>query len=120
MPFKRDIMGKELLIKIDNAIENCTEQLVNDAITLININSVKGDAEKGAPFGKGPRAVLDKVLEMGANNGFYCTDYGVGVVSLATKNTQPDVGIWLHGDVVSVGDGWSFRLLTLPYTKIAL
>lgn len=98
----------EILTKIDEMIEASTEKLAADTIRLVNINSEKSEPVPGAPWGIGPRAVLDEVLKMGKDDGFYATDYNVGVVSVAMKEGQPDLGIWLHGDVVAAGDGWSF------------
>ncbi|MBQ8859610.1 MAG: M20/M25/M40 family metallo-hydrolase [Clostridia bacterium] len=101
-------MYSELISEIDKLIEASTDQIAADTARLVNINSVQGAPEAGAPFGKGPRAVLDTVLAMGREAGFACTDYGVGVVSVALKDAPPDLGIWLHGDVMPVGDGWAF------------
>ena len=101
-------MYAEWISTIDQLIEASTDQIVADTAKLVRIDSTQGDPEAGAPFGKGPRALLDTVLAMGREAGFACTDYGVGVVSLALQDTTPDLGIWLHGDVVPVGDGWSF------------
>ncbi len=101
-------MNNELIQKIDKAINAMRSQVAKTTIDLVNIKSVKEDPLPGAPFGNGPRAVLDTVLKMGKDNGFSCTDYGVGVISLAMQPTEPDVGIWVHGDVVPEGDGWNF------------
>lgn len=101
-------MNNELLHRIDREIENVREALAQDVIKLVNIKSVKGAPQPGAPFGYGPKKVLDTVLEMGTNEGFYPTDYEVGVISLALKEEKPDLGIWLHGDVVPEGEGWSY------------
>lgn len=101
-------MNAELLSKIDEMIEASTEALAADTIKLVNINSEKSEPVPGAPWGVGPRAVLDEVLKMGKEAGFYTTDYNVGVVSAALKEGQPDLGIWLHGDVVMAGEGWNF------------
>lgn len=98
----------EILTKIDEMIEASTEKLAADTIRLVNIKSEQEAPLPGAPFGKGPRAVLDEVLKMGKDAGFYTTDYNVGVVSAALKAGQPDLGIWIHGDVVPAGEGWSF------------
>ena len=102
-------MDEKLLIKIDELIEEYEQELVNDTITFININSEQGEPKPNAPFGEGPRKMLDKVIELGEKQGFYATDYNVGVVSLALKDCQPDLGIWLHGDVVPAGTGWDFE-----------
>jgi len=98
----------EILTKIDEMIEASTEKLAADTIRLVNINSEKSESLPGAPWGAGPRAVLDEVLKMSKEDGFYTTDYNVGVISAAMKEGQPDLGIWIHGDVVSAGDGWNF------------
>ena len=98
----------DILSKIDEMIEASTEKLAADTIRLVNINSEKSEPAPDAPWGIGPRAVLDEVLKMSKDAGFYTTDYNVGVVSAALKDGQPDLGIWLHGDVVAAGDGWSF------------
>lgn len=75
---------------------------------MVRINSEQGEPAPNAPFGTGPKKVLDTVLKMGEADSFHCTDYGVGVVSLSLKEGQPDLGIWVHGDVVPAGDGWIY------------
>ena len=98
----------DILTKIDEMIEARTEKLAADTIRLVNINSEKSEPLPGAPWGIGPRAVLDEVLKMGKDAGFQNTDYNVGVISTALKEGQPDLGIWLHGDVVMAGEGWNY------------
>ena len=95
----------EWIALIDQKIDEARDAVRDDTVRLVRIRSVKGDPLPGAPFGEGPRKVLDEVLTMGAEAGFHTEDYGVGVVSAALKAGQPDVGIWLHGDVVPEGDG---------------
>ena len=97
-----------LISLIDNEIEDCTSQLAADTIKLVNIKSVQSEALPGAPFGEGAKKVLDAFVKMAGTDGFYTTDYGVGVVSASMKKGEPDLGIWLHGDVVPEGDGWRF------------
>lgn len=99
-------MDERLLEQIDQRIEASRSALMQSIKKLIAIKSVKGEPMPGAPFGNGPRAILDAVMEMGKAEGFYTTDYHVGVVSLALKEGEPDLGIWLHGDVVPEGKGW--------------
>ena len=101
-------MDAELIKKIDKEIDNAREVVAQDTIALVRINSEQGEPAPGAPFGAGPKEVLDKVLKMGKTDGFYCTDSGVGVVSLSLKEGKPDLGIWLHGDVVPAGSGWIY------------
>jgi len=103
-----------LLKKIDAAIEAYEPTLVADIIRLVNIKSVKGDPLPGTPFGAGPRAVQDAITEMAGDINLIPTDYGCGVISLARKAGKPDLGIWLHADVVPEGTGWLFE----PYNAV--
>ena len=97
-----------LLSLIDNEIENCTARLAADTIQFVNIKSVKSEPMPGAPFGEGVEKMLNTFLEVAKTDGFFCTDYDVGVVSAAMDEGEIDLGIWLHGDVVAEGDGWKF------------
>ena len=107
-------MDKALIKRIDLEIEKARQALARDTIRLIGIKSVKGEPLPGAPYGEGPQKVLNAVLEMGRQEGFCPADYEVGVISLALKEGQPDLGIWLHGDVVPEGEGWNYP----PYEAI--
>ena len=102
-------MDKELLAKIDKLIEEDRAELAKDVIKLVNIKSTRGEPKPGMPWGEGPRKVLDTVLQMGKERGFYGKDYGVGVISLALNDSEPDVGVFAHGDVVPEGDGWIYE-----------
>jgi succinyl-diaminopimelate desuccinylase len=108
-------MYTELIEKIDREIEASERELVADIIRLVNIKSVEGEPKPGAPFGEGPRAVQDETIRMGEAIGLHAKDYGCGVVSLATEEKEPDLGIWLHADVVAAdGTGWKFE----PYNAV--
>lgn len=107
-------MDNILINKIDELIEDVTPDVIADTIKLVNIKSVMSEPKPGAPFGEGVRKVLDTVLEMGEKDGFHTKDYDVGVISLAMKPGQPDLGIWVHGDVVPEGDNWRFE----PYNAV--
>lgn len=98
----------ELLERIDREIELCREELTRDTIDLIGIKSVKGEPQPGAPFGPGPRAVLDTVLKMSEKEGFHTIAHTDSVISIGLKKGKPDLGIWIHGDVVPEGTGWNY------------
>lgn len=109
-------MDKQLLAQIDAMIDGCTRELAELTVRLINIKSTKTPPVPGGPFGAGCKQVLDTVMELGQQAGFHCTDYKVGVMSAALQAGQPDLGIWLHGDVVPEGDGWIYE----PYNATEL
>lgn len=101
-------MKETLILKMDEMIEGCTAGLKEDIKRLVRIKSVQSEPLPEAPFGSGPRAVLDEFIRMAERRGLWCTDYGVGVVSAARREGKIDLGIWLHADVVPEGEGWRF------------
>ncbi len=107
-------MNQTLIAQLDKKIEDLRDELAQLTIRLINIKSVQETPLPGVPFGKGPKCVLDEMLQLGKQAAFSCVDYGVGVVSLALKDKNADLGIWLHGDVVPAGEGWNFD----PYDAV--
>lgn len=107
-------MDQVLMEQLDENIDGLREELAALTIRLVNIKSEQEPPLPGAPFGEGPKQVLGEMLALGESAGFTCADYGVGVVSLALKDEKPDLGIWLHGDVVPAGNGWKFD----PYNAV--
>ena len=63
-------MDQALNQKIDAFIAANKEQILQDIAALVAINSVEGEPAEGAPYGVGPRAALDKTLELSAGMGF--------------------------------------------------
>lgn len=99
-------MNEALYAEIEQEIKKDRDLLVSDTVRLINIRSVVGPSLPGAPFGEGPKKVLDAVWQMGGELGFVMKDYKCGFVSLALKEGPIDVGIFCHGDVVPEGNDW--------------
>ena len=107
-------MNTHILSKIDSLIKESRQELADLTKKLVNIKSVLEPAAPGAPFGEGVKKVLDTAVMLGKEKGLFTQDYNVGVVSIALKEGQPDLGIWVHGDVVPEGTGWSFE----PYNAV--
>ena len=108
-------MNQELIKKIDELIDADRANIAADVIKLVNIRSVREEPLPGAPFGAGPRKVLDTVLEMGAERGLETFFYDkAAVASVALKPGEIDLGVWAHGDVVHEGIGWNFD----PYNAV--
>ena len=53
---------------------------------MVAIPSIRGEAEEGAPFGKGPRQALDEVLAIASELGFQ------------TKNIDNKIGYAQYGE----------------------
>ena len=99
---------EEIFRKIDGEIEAARPLVIRDTVKLVNIKSVESRPEPGAPFGRGAREVIGEFLKMSEEAGFYSTDYRLGVASSSLKAGAIDLGIWVHGDVVSEGEGWNY------------
>ena len=100
---------------IDAFAEQNRDNILRDISRLVAVPSVEGVPEPGAPFGAGPKAALDKALEIAAE------------LDLATHNAEGYIG-WAqtgpvaegqkylatitHTDVVPEGNGWDAD----PYT----
>ena len=102
-------MQEALNQKIDAFVAANKEQILKDIATLVSINRVAGAKEEGAPFGAGPRAALDKTLELAAGMGFAtrnCENY-IGYAELAGAAPEKYLATICHVDVVPEGNGWT-------------
>lgn len=107
-------MNEAIIAKIDREIEAARKELAELTVKYVNIKSEQETPFPDAPFGLGVKKVLDTAISDGKTEGFFTKDYKVGVVSIAMKDGTPDLGIWVHGDVVPAGEGWSFE----PYNAV--
>ncbi len=105
---------EELIKRIDTLIEESEENIISDAMDFIKIKSVQGEPKENAPFGEGPEEMLEFFKKAAKKEGFFVTDTKTGVVVSALYDRKPDVGIWIHGDVMPEGDGWNFE----PYSPV--
>ena len=84
-------------------------EILADIASVVAINSVKGPAEEGKPFGKGPAAAVAQAEKIAHRMGFTTKNFDNYVLTI---NTDPDakeaeLGILCHLDVVPAGEGWS-------------
>ena len=100
---------------IDAFAEANRDAILRDVTRLCAVPSVEGAPEPGAPFGKGPRAALDKGLEIAAELGLD-THNADGYIGWAQTGPIADGQKFLatitHVDVVPEGNGWDAD----PYT----
>ena len=76
---------------------------------VMKVDSVKGLAETGAPFGKGPKKALETALDLASTLGFETkiVSDAVGYAQYGTNNDEY-IGVVGHLDVVEAGSGWSY------------
>ena len=97
---------EEIRKSIEEWFERHSDEMIKDLGRLLAINSVKGPAEDGAPYGKGPRAALDAVCAMLEERGFSVDNFEDMIITAQIGPYPPLMGILAHVDVVGVGDGW--------------
>ncbi len=100
-------MNEQLRRDIDKFCEENYENIFRDISRLVAIDSVEGEPEEGAPFGKGPAKALDEALkivkELGLE-GYNCE--GKMGYALLGENTDKYLATITHLDVVPAGEGW--------------
>ncbi|MBQ9385243.1 MAG: Sapep family Mn(2+)-dependent dipeptidase [Ruminiclostridium sp.] len=99
--------------KIRDYIYTNKQKLLSLLDELVAVQSVMGEPERSAPFGSGPRAALDKMVNNCRSEGFdtrLCCD-AVGTADLCPGNSDepPALGILCHLDVVPAAgqEGWN-------------
>ncbi len=99
--------------KIDAYIDSKKDEMLADLIALVKINSERGEAKEGKPFGEGPYAVLQEAKAQLSRYGLNVTDYDGYVVTGDYGEGEKALDILAHLDVVPVTDGWK---VTDPFT----
>lgn len=99
-------MKMELERRIDEWIDAHRNEMFADMAKLIQVRSVVGEEEPGAPFGKGPAEALDKAIEMSAAMGFATKEYDRACATATLGNGEHRLDMIAHLDIVDVGDGW--------------
>lgn len=74
----------------------------------IQINSVAGEPEEGAPYGPGPKKALEYALSLGEKMGFTAVNVDNQVGYLEYGQGEEMVMVLGHVDVVPVGDDWTY------------
>lgn len=89
--------------------EKYYDEYLSDLNTLVSIESVKEEdkAEEGKPFGPGPRAALDAMIEIARRDGFEAENYDGYAALIRYGEGEESVGVLGHLDVVPLGDGWT-------------
>ncbi len=81
--------------------------MLRDLTALIEIPSVRGEAQDGMPFGVGPAMALRKAMELMEAQGLRVRDYDGCVAAGDLTDREPGLDILAHLDVVPAGDDWT-------------
>ena len=91
---------------VDNWFDAHTDDMISDLGRMLAINSVRGPAEDGAPFGAGPRSALALARAMLEGFGFEVSDFEDIIITADLGPSPPLMGILAHLDIVEAGEGW--------------
>ena len=108
-------MDEELRRDLDRFVEENETAIFRDIARLVAINSVEGEPSEGAPFGPGPKAALEKGLEIARELGLKavnCADK-IGYAQLGEGAEDRYLATITHLDVVPTGEGWEHDPFTM-------
>ena len=101
--------------QIDAYIDSKKEEMLQDLSALVRINSQRGKAQPGLPFGEEPARVLAKAEELMSSYGLKTTNYDNYVVTGDFGPGEKELDILAHLDVVPVTEDWT---VTQPFEPL--
>lgn len=107
------MIDRQLDKKIISFLEENKANIYSDIDSLLRIESVNGEPEEGAPFGRNVRAAIERMLKICSLHGLKtrCID---GMIGEAVWGDGPEsFGVLAHMDIVPVGGGWTKPPLAL-------
>lgn len=102
---------------IDAYIDSKKEEMIQDMMTLVRIDSQRGEAKPGMPFGEGPAKALAKAEEIMASYGLTTKNYDNYVVTGDFGPGEKELDILAHLDVVPVTEDWT---VTQPFDPVVV
>ncbi len=93
--------------KIDAYIDSKKDEMIEDLKTLVRIDSQRGRAKEGKPFGDGPAKVVAAAEGLMKQYGLQTTNYDNYVVTGDFGTQEKALDILVHLDVVPVTEDWT-------------
>ena len=92
--------------RIYELIDGYRDEFIQTLKGWIQIPSVKGEAEEGAPFGRAVREMLDRAMDDAKKMGFPVRDFDGYACDITLGEAEEKIAVLGHLDVVPIGDGW--------------
>jgi succinyl-diaminopimelate desuccinylase len=108
---------KELLEQITAYVEAHTEEMIEDAKTLISINSEKMEAKPGKPYGEGTAEVFEAAEKILTGHGMKVKNYDNYVLTADMNEGEASLDILAHLDVVPATEGFTVTEPFCPVVK---
>ena len=105
---------KEINGRIEAWVAECEKEFKEVLARIVKIRSVREEPEEGAPYGPGPKAVLNEALAICREYGFETKSYSdrMGMAELK-PGAESELDILCHLDIVHEGTGWDSDPFTL-------
>ena len=103
--------------KLESYMDSHEEEMLQDAMALISINSEKMQAKPGKPFGEGTARVFEEAQRILAGHGFPVKNYENYVLAADLNDGAPRLDILAHLDVVPAGEGFTVTEPFCPVVK---
>lgn len=101
---------KQLAAEAAQWIRAHRDEMVADLITMVNHKSVGRPGEGGYAFGTDCKICADAMMELGRRYGFETENDDYYTISILNrKQSEKELGILGHLDVVPEGDGWHYE-----------
>ena len=97
---------EDLRARIGDWFDKHSGDMIDDIRRFVEINSVRGKSEEGAPYGTEPRTALALAQSMLEDRGFEVSVFEDMVITADLGPTPPLIGILAHLDIVAPGEGW--------------
>ena len=95
-------MEEKILAKVDEL----SQEMIRTIIRMVQIDSVEGEAEPDAPFGRGVKTALDAALDLAGDMGFSTVNVDNYMGYASYGEGEDYVCAVGHLDVVPTGTGW--------------
>lgn len=96
-------------------LETHKKEMMEDIKSLVRINSARGEAKEGKPYGDGPAEALKEGCRILEKYGFNPVNYENYAIDTRLNGKELQLDILAHLDVVPAGDGWS---VTAPFEPV--
>lgn len=93
--------------KIDKYIDDHVDLMLKDLGELIRIPSKRGEPVKNMPFGKACADVIEKARQQAEKIGLKTTNHENYMLECDYNESETELGIIAHLDVVPEGSGWT-------------
>lgn len=104
------MLSEELSNELDAYLAKHWDEMVEDLASLVRVRSVEdmSQAAEGAPYGPGAAKGLEVALDLATRLGFSSQNLEgyIGVADMPGESER-QIGIICHSDVVPEGDGWT-------------